>query len=105
MKIGDLKHRIELYSITSTVDGEGGQATPTYTLIESRYANVRQMSESEISRSGLNVGERTYKVTMRKYMSEVLSKAKQIRWGTKRLNISSVVGDEFWYTIIATDKE
>lgn len=105
MKLGDLRHRVELYTITTTADGEGGTASPVYTLSDTRWANVTQLSESEVIRSGLAVGERVYRVTLLKSPGETLSKSTQIRWNSLRLNISSVLPDEWWITVIASDKE
>lgn len=104
MKLGDLNDRVEFYTITSTPDGQGGQATPVYTKIATRYANVTQLSESEIMRSGLNVGERTYQITLLKSPNESLSKSLQIRHGTKRLNITSVIPSGYYFKIIAHER-
>ena len=98
-----MRSRIDLYTITTTPDGEGG-TTPTYTKTSTRYAEVLQLSQGEAMRSGMVAGERNYKITMRRGPQEQLDRSTQIRIGTRRLNITSIISDVFWFYINAIEK-
>jgi len=98
MKAGELKHRIELYTVTTTDDGEGGY-TSTETLTATRYAKVTQLSMSESLRTGQVVGESNYKITYRKAPAETLDKTTLIKWNGKRMNITAVVSDDYWFYV------
>lgn len=103
MDTGKLRHRIELYTVTTTADGQGG-TTPTYTLASTRYAAVKQLTQAESMRDGMVVGERNYRITMRRGTDEELSRSIQIRWNGRRLNVTSIVTDEFWFYLNASDR-
>ncbi len=90
--IGKMRHRIDMYTVTTTADGEGG-FTPTYTLTYQKYAEVRQMSMNEVLRAGQVVGETMYKITLRRGVGETLNRSMQIRWNGKILNVTSIVTD------------
>jgi len=102
MNTGKMRHRVDIYTVTTTADGEGG-TTPTYTLLATKYAEVKQLSMSESLRSGQVVGESNYRVSMRRGIGENLSRSKQIRWNEKRMNITSIITDEFWLTVNCTE--
>lgn len=104
MDAGKLKDRIELYTVTTTADGQGG-STATYTLESTRYAEVKQLSMNESLRSGMVVGESNYRITLRRPTGvEFNRSATQIRWNGKKMNVTGVITDVFWYTINATEK-
>ncbi len=105
MKIGDLRHQIQIYTITTTADGEGGTTNPVYILAATRFANVRQLSEAEALRSGMNMAERNYKITFHRNLNEEFSTTQQIRWNGRLLNITSIVSDEFWFSIDASEQD
>jgi head-tail adaptor len=100
MKTGKLRDRIELWTVTSVPDGEGG-STATYALFATRYADVRQISQSEALRSGLVAADNIYQITLRRGYNETLDRTLQIRHSGKRMNINSVVEDTFSFVITA----
>ena len=102
--IGNMRHRIDMYTVTTTADGEGG-LTPAYTLTYQKYAEVRQMSMNEVLRAGQVVGETMYKITLRRGVGETLNRSMQIRWNGKILNVTSIVTDEFWHHLTAQEKQ
>lgn len=104
MNLGKMRHRIELYTVTTTDDGEGG-TTPVYTLTYTKYAEVKQLSMAESLRSGQVVGETNYRVTLRRSPNETLGRTLQIRWNGKVLNVTSIVTDEFWHILNASEKQ
>jgi SPP1 family predicted phage head-tail adaptor len=104
MKAGEMRDRIELYRLTTTTDGEGG-TTGTYALLSTRYADVEMLSQSEVVRSGMVVGESVYRIKFRKGQSETLSRQDQIRYDGKRLNITSIVSDDYQFTVVAQAKQ
>ena len=103
MNTGKLRDRIELYTITTTADGEGG-TTPTYTLAATRYADVKQLSQSESMRDGMTVGEKNFRITMRRGTGENMDRSLQIRWNGRKLNVTSIVTDTYWFYINASEK-
>ena len=104
MEAGKLRHRVELYTVSTTADGQGG-STPTYTLESTRYAEVKQLSMNESMRSGLVAGESNYRITLRRPTGVELSRSvTQIRWNGKRLSVTSIVTDEYTYTVNATER-
>ena len=102
--IGTLRDRIDIYTVTTTADGEGG-SVPTYTLTYQKYADVKQMSMNEVLRAGQVVGETMYKITLRRGVGETLNRSLQIRWNSKVLNVTSIVTDEFWHKLTAQEKQ
>lgn len=105
METGRLRHRVELYTVTTTADGQGG-STPVYTLESERFAEVKQLSMNESMRSGLVAAELNYRITLRRPTGTNFSRSiTQIRWNGKRLNVTSVITDEFWFTINATERQ
>ena len=102
--IGKMRHRIDIYTVTTTADGEGG-TTAAYTLTYQKYAEVRQMSMNEVLRSGQVVGETHYKITLRRGVGETLNRSLQVRWNDRVLNVTSVVTDEFWHHLTAAEKQ
>jgi head-tail adaptor len=102
--IGTMRHRIDIYTITTTADGEGG-TTAAYTLTYQKYAEVLQMSMNEVLRSGQVVGEAHYKIRIRKGVGETFNRSMQIRWNSEVMNITSSVSDEFWHYIVASTKQ
>lgn len=104
METGRLRHRVQLYTVSTTSDGQGG-STPVYTLESERFAEVKQLSMNESMRSGLVTGESNYRITLRRPTGTQFNRSTvQIRWNGKRLNVTSVVTDEFWFTINAVEK-
>ena len=105
MKAGQLNHRINIYNIVLTDDGEGG-FTKTETLLNTVYASVRQLSMSESTTSGQVVGENNYSVKIRRASVELyFDKTYIIEWKNKRMNITSIVSDDFFYNINATEAD
>jgi len=104
MNIGKMRDRIDLYTVTTTADGEGG-STPVYTLTYTKYAEVKQLSMAESLRSGQVVGETNYRLTLRRGVGDTLNRSLQIRWNGKVLNVTSIVTDEFWHTLNASEKQ
>lgn len=102
--IGTMRQRIDLYTVTTTADGEGG-LTPAYSLTYTKYAEVKQMSMGEVLRSGQVVGETHYKITIRRGVGETINRSMQIRWNGKILNVTSIVTDEFWHHLTAQEKQ
>jgi len=104
MKTGDLNDVIEFYTVTTTADGEGG-TTATYTLYATRYADVKQMSQSEANRSGLVAADNVYTIKLKRGNAETLDRTLQIRHGSKRMNITSIVETDYTFTITAESTE
>jgi len=105
MESGSLRHRVELYTVTTTADGQGG-STAVYTLESTRFAEVKQLSMGESMRSGLVAAELNYRITLRRPTGTDFNRSiTQIRWNGKRLSVTSVVTDEFWYNINATERQ
>jgi len=104
MESGRLRHRVELYTVSTVSDGQGG-TTPVYTLESTRFAEVKQLSMSESMRSGLVAGEVNYRITLRRPTGVEFSRSiTQIRWNGKRLSTTSIITDEFQYTINAVER-
>jgi SPP1 family predicted phage head-tail adaptor len=64
MRIGKLRHKIELQSSTATSDSVG-QKIKTWTTYATVWAWIRPMSGGEMMRAQQPVGEITHKVTVR----------------------------------------
>lgn len=103
MKAGELKYRVSFYTITQSPDGEGG-FTASETLFTTRYAKVRQLSQSESTTSGQVVGENNFKITIRRPEAEILSRSLLIVWNNRRMNITGIETDDFYHYINATEK-
>lgn len=103
MNTGELKHRISLYIVTQITDGEGG-FTSTEALASTRYAKVRQLSQSESTTSGQVVGENNFSITLRRPENEILSRSLLLVWNNRRMNITGIETDDFWHYITATEK-
>lgn len=103
MKIGELKYIVSFFTIAQTPDGEGG-FTATETLESTRYAKVRQLSQTEAATSGQVVGENNFKITIRRPEGEILSRSLLIEWNGRRMNITGIETDDFWHYITATEK-
>lgn len=105
MKAGKLSHRIEIYTVSLTTDSEGG-FTSTETLKATVYAQIRQLSMSETTTSGQVVGENNFEIMIRREsINSFFNKTYILKWMNKRLNITSIITNEFYFIINATERD
>lgn len=105
MEIGKLKDRIELYTVSTTADGEGGMTDPVYTLVYTKFANVRELSESEALRSGLSMAERNIEFTFHRNIGELISRSMLLVYSDRRFNITAVTTDDSWFYVTASEMD
>ena len=103
MNTGKLKYRVEFYTVTATLNGQLGYSA-VETLASSRYADVRQLSQSETLTSGQVVGENNFEIKVRRAPDEIMPKSTLIKWNGRRMNITSIQADDFYLTIQATEQ-
>lgn len=103
MQAGKLKYRVEFYTVTGSLNGQLGYSA-VETLASTRYADVRQLSQSETLTSGQVVGENNYEIKVRRVPGEIMAKSTLIKWNNRRMNITSIQADDFYLTIQATEQ-
>jgi SPP1 family predicted phage head-tail adaptor len=87
MRIGKLRHLIELQSSATTTDAVG-QQVKTWTTYATVWAWVRPMSGREVMSSQQAVGEITHKVTIR--YDDSIAVTDRILFGTRIFDINFI---------------
>ena len=88
MRIGDLRHRIELQSVTRTADGMGG-FTESWATVSTVWAAIWPNAAKEVLENqqlGLNV---THRIRIRYHAT--VTAAWRIKFGTRYFNIVSIL--------------
>ena len=88
MRIGDLRHRVELHSFTSVADGMGG-TTDSWTLVDKVRAAIWPVSAKEQMRADAPTMTITHRVRIRYYAD--LTPAWRIMFGTRYFSIVSLI--------------
>lgn len=104
MQIGKLNKRVTIKDVTRTADGLGGY-TETETNVRETWASVFPFNGREQLNYGLELGERTYEITLR--YNGTLDQTNIIEYNSKRLRINSVVitDEANWeYRLICTER-
>lgn len=87
IKAGELAHKVELQSLSSVSDGQGG-FTESWTTEDTLHAAVAPLSAQEVYWAGQQDGGETHKITVR-YNASITNK-KRFLFGTRVLNLTSV---------------
>ena len=87
IKAGELRSTVDLQSLTTASDGQGG-VTETWTTDDTFAAKVDPLSAQEVYWAGQQDGGETHKITLR-YNSAITNK-KRFLFGTRILRITSV---------------
>ena len=88
MRIGDLRHRVELQSVTRVADGMGG-FSDTWALVDKVRAAIWPVSAKEQMRADAPTMTITHRVRIRYYAD--LTPAWRIMFGTRYFSIVSIV--------------
>ena len=87
IKAGELRSTVDLQSLTTVSDGQGG-LVDTWTTEDTISAKVDPLSAQEVFWAGQQDGGETHKITLR-YNSAITNK-KRFLFGTRILRITSV---------------
>ena len=88
LRIGDLRHKIELQSFTSVADGMGG-FTETWAKVNYVRAAIWPVSAKEMIQAGAPTMTITHRIRIRYY--EDLTPAWRILFGTRYFSIESII--------------
>jgi SPP1 family predicted phage head-tail adaptor len=91
VRIGDMRHRVELHAVTEARDGYG-QPVETFAKHSDAWASIEPISMSEKIKSEQIKGERTHKITIR-YNSAVV-RTDRVIYGTRTFEIVGIVNPE-----------
>ena len=88
MRVGRLRHRVELQEATET-RGDYGDVTREWSTIATRWAGIEPMSGREIMQADQVNAKLSHRVRMR-YDADV-TPAKRLKFGSRIFDISSVI--------------
>jgi SPP1 family predicted phage head-tail adaptor len=90
MDIGQMRHKISIYTTTAVSDAGGLTSTPI--LLMTSWAFVQPLSQARALQYGITENYRSYEITLR-YRSTITNK-QTIVWNSKNLTIVSVINTD-----------
>ena len=106
ISIGQLRNRLVFQKLTKVADGAGG-SSGTYSTDFSLWGKVKQLSDSEVLRHGLEAGYNHFEIWVLFQSDLTPTRQHRITHGSKTLIVNGVNEvDELnrWYKITATEK-
>jgi len=88
LRIGGLRHRVELQAFTSVSDGMGGQ-TNTWTTEDAVRAAIWPVSAAEQVRAGAQAMTATHRIQIRYY--DGLKPSWRVKFGSRYFSIVSII--------------
>lgn len=90
--VGQMRHRVEVQAPTRGTANAHGERPITFATVATVYADVQEVSGSELTQSQTQREEVGYRVAIRYYPG--LDATYQLLWGTRTLNIQSVTNPD-----------
>lgn len=87
VQAGDLRHRIAIQTLNTTLDSMGGQPT-TYTTVATVYGSIRPLSGRELFTAQAADADVTHEITIRNYSG--LTPKHRLLHDSRAFNIESV---------------
>lgn len=91
MRAGELRHRVTIQTLGDTTQNAYGESQGSWSSGRTVYASVQPVGGSEIEELGRMVPIMNHLVRMRYQPDVTLTPKNRLLWGTRELNITSVL--------------